>query len=311
MNNSRTNGIISRIWLIPLVIVIVVVPLVLSVHLFYNGMEGFSWFGEERESLDLALYYKALLIKTCGAIAMVLIIGLYVKNKPSFIDDKKSYGPILSVLLFSILSILSSALASHSWEASFGGYARFEGCYVVLSYVVFFYFTFGYARSIELIKFLLDALMVGAALLSLLGVVEVFSGMRLIEMEWFKPFLYLVEPVDIKITSSLNMISSTLENSNYVGSYVPLVLPYCLLLLIRGEKLWRRIMAGITFELMGIYLYASGSETGLIAVAAGLFVLLFFFVFGNEQNNQMAGRRSRRCSCYSDSFHSIFKRNHR
>ena len=275
---DKDSCVVSRVWFLPIVIIIAVVPLVLMVHMYYSGLDGFAWFGNEHESLDCALYYKALLIELCGAVVSVLVIGLYVKRKPSFLHDRNSLAPIFLVILFTVLSILSSVLAFNTWDASFGGYGRFEGCYVILSYVVFFYMVFGYARSIEIIRFLLDALMIGAVILSLLGVIELFSGVRLLEMDWFKPFLFFVESRDINLHSTSFMVSSTLENSNYVGSYVPLVLPYCIYIVLREKRLWRRILAGIAFELLGIFLVGSESDTGLIAIAAGIIVGVFFLL---------------------------------
>ena len=78
------------------------------------------------------------------------------------------------------------------------------------------------------------------------------------------------------VNDTAGVVSSTLENPNYVGSYVVLVLPYCGHLLLRGGRLWRRILAGVTLDLLGIFLYGSESDTDMVAFAAGVCVMLFF-----------------------------------
>ena len=278
MNEKAEPNNTPRRILIPLVIVIAVVPLIIMVHEYSSGLDSYPWFGNEKKSFDIYFYYKALLLKTCGAISVVIAVGQYIKNKPVFLQEKKSLAPIVALVFFTIPTILSSSLSSHPWEASFGGYGRFEGCYVILSYVIFFYIAFGYARSLKLIRFILDSIVIGSSLLSLLGVIEAL-GVNIYNWSWLQSFMSLLESNARSFeTTDINIVSSTLDNPNYVGSYVVLVLPYCVYILLREKTIWRRIIAGIAIDLLGIFLFGSESDTGLFAVAFSV-VLTLFFVF--------------------------------
>ena len=278
VNKNTIN--IRKKWFFPIVVVIIIVPLVMMVHVFQNGIDGNPWFGSDRFSYDIYFYYKALVIKTCGAIVAAIVIGLYLDHKPSFLYEKRSYAPMIALLVYTLLTIISSALSYESWDASFGGIGRFEGCYVILSYVVFFYMTFGYARSIEFIQFLLDALLIGATIISLIGVLEAV-GVNIYKYDFLQSIIQMLETSGTSVrTISDNIVSGTLDNPNYVGSYVALVLPYSVYLFIKGKAIWRRILAAVSIDLLGIFLFGSQSDTGMFAVAIG-FVIALFFVFPN------------------------------
>lgn len=288
MRNNCNQKKISKIWFIPLVIVISVVPLIMMVHGYKNELTSHPWFGNVDMSYDLYLYYKSLLIKTCGAIVIVLVVGLYIKSKPSFIYEKRSAPIMVALFVFLSFTILSSLLSNHTWEASFGGFDRFEGCYVIISYVFFFYFVFGYARSIKLIQFLIDVLMVGAILLSIIGVIESF-GVNIYDWDWIQSLIFLLEPNDSLVaTFKTNSACSTLTNPNYVGSYVPLVLPYCIYNLFFVKGLVRKIASGVAVELLCIFLYGSESDTGLVSVAVGIFVALFLCFPNLKKKSKLA-----------------------
>lgn len=289
MKDKKIETHISKIWLFPLVIVAVFVPVVIMVHNYDSGLGQYAWFGSGvTEVCDVYLYYKSLLIIVCGAIALVFVVGLYIRNKPTYIYDKRNIIPITFSIIFILLTIISSLFATSTWDASFGGIDRFEGCYVILSYVVFFYFAFGYARSIDILKLLLDAIMVGASIVGLIGTLEAL-GINIYKWDWVQSLLFFIEDDNSLITfTESGLVSSTLENPNYAGSYVALVLPYCFYLLLKGEKIWRRVVAGITIEFLGIYLYGSYSDTGIIAIIFGVCVCVFFLFPNLNRKSKIA-----------------------
>ena len=258
------------------------------VHGYRSGLGKYPWFGNEKETFDIFLYYKALALETSGAVIAVIVVGLYFRSKPSFLYEKRSYPPMLSLLVFSVLSILSSALASNARDASFGGYDRFEGCYVILSYVIIFFMAFGYARSIKLIQFLLDALLIGVLCVSLLGTFDAI-GIEYYDWSIFDHILLLIEPYEnLKVVDSgAGIVSSTLGNPNYVGSYAALVLPYCIYMFFHGDRLWRRILSAFSFLLLCIFFVGSESATGVIAVIVSSFVAIIFIFPSMDKRAKM------------------------
>lgn len=271
--NSRFK--ITKPWCIPLIIIVSLVPMITQVHGFESELANYSWFGREVMNYDMFLYYKSLLIIVCGASAAVIIVGLSVKYKKSLVDDKRNIAPIFAILIFSIFSILSSTLANVPSDATYGGLGRFEGCYVILSYVIFFYMVFGYLRSLDAVQFILGGLVVGSVALGLIGTI-LAVGCDIYKLDWVKWITNIIEPYGVsrEDKGSYYYISGTFENPNYVGSYVAMVLPYCVYILFRGKKIWMRVFAAISIDLLGIFLYGSQSDTGMIALGVSVFVTI-------------------------------------
>ena len=138
---------------------------------------------------------------------------------------------------------------------------------------------FGYARTTELIRFLLDALLIGATIIGLLGTFQAM-GIDWIQSDWAKPLITAeyarqndMTNFSIKLNFGEGVSYVTLYNPNYVGSYISLAFPYMLYLIVKGEKIWRRILAALTSVMLIVTLLASGSLTGVFGIAAGAFIL--------------------------------------
>ncbi|MCR4605305.1 MAG: O-antigen ligase family protein, partial [Eubacterium sp.] len=270
MTNSEDIK-ISRMWIAPLIIMIAVVPLITIIHVYDCGLEANSWFSSGGKLYDFFLYYKAFAIRAMGIFALFFMIYLMAFYDRSFIN-KRAILPLISIGLFGVFSLISAIFSKHTYEAFFGGYEQFEGWLVIFAYITCFLLTFGFIRTVKLIRFLLDVLMIGAAIVGILGFFQAI-GIDWIQSGWAK---YLLTPeiadqtdiskFNIKLNFGKGMSYVTFYNPNYVGSYVALVLPYCVYIIISGEKIWRKITASVTSVLLIITLIASKSLTGVLGV---------------------------------------------
>ena len=275
---------LSKWWLLPLVLAIVVIPLITVIHIYDCGLEENPWFSIGGRLNDFFLYYKAFFLRLIGVVVLFSLAFLVPFGDNLFLKEKKTIAPTVAIGVFGLVSLLSAILSAHKMDAFFGGYEQFEGWFVLLTYVVCFYMAFGFVRTKELIRFLLDALLIGATVIGVLGTFQAM-GLDWIQSEWAKPILApeLAGQMDLKdLNISLNfgkgMSYVTLYNPNYVGSYVALVLPYCGYLILRGEKLWRRSLAAVCSILLIVTLLASRSLTGILGLMIGGMLLMILLI---------------------------------
>ena len=270
---------LSRMWLIPLVVAIVIVPLITVIHAYDCGLEKNPWFSVGGKLYDFFLYYKAFFLRLIGVLVLFSLAYLLPFGDNRFLKEKKTIAPTIAIGIFGLVSLLSAILADHKNDAFFGGYEQFEGWFILLTYIVCFYMAFGFIRTKKLIVFLLDVLLIGATIVGILGAFQAI-GIDWIQSDWAKTILTPelagvmdLSKFNIKLNFGPGMSYVTLYNPNYVGSYVALVLPYCLYVIFRGEKLWRRIPAFICSALLIVTLLASRSETGILGLMVGAIVI--------------------------------------
>lgn len=269
---------LSRAWLIPLVIAVAVVPLIVVAHYFRTDLAKEPWFSTGADVYDSYLFYKSVAIQILGGTILVLLAFMIPKSDRSFLKEKRSIPPFVAMGVFAVMTIISSILSKHKSDAFLGGFEQFEGCLVLLSYVACFFMAFGFVKTIELARFILDALLIGSFIIGVLGTFQAF-GFNWINTGLGKAIQLLelnnrsdLAGQDFQITSSMDASYVTLYNPNYVGSYVALTLPYSAFLIIKGKGVWRRVLAAATSVMLLITLNSAGSAAGYVGLAAGLLV---------------------------------------
>lgn len=271
-------------WLIPLILVIAVIPLITIIHVYVCGLETNPWFSIGGKLYDFFLYYKSFFLRLVGVIILFSLCYLLPFGQNAFLKEKKTIAPTIAIGVFGLLSLLSAIVSKHSTVAFFGGYEQFEGWFVVLTYILCFYIAFGFIRTKELLKFILDVILVGSIIVGILGTFQAF-GIDWIQSDWAKPILTqeLLGQMDlsnfhVKLNFDVGMSYVTLYNPNYVGTYAAIIIPYCAYLIIRGEKLVRRLLAAASVGLMLVTLLASRSRTGIVGIAVGIILLTILII---------------------------------
>ena len=267
---------------IPIAIILVVIPLITIIHNFDCGLENYEWFSLDGSISDFFLYYKSFFLRIVGAIILVILALIVPFYDHSFLNEKRNVPPVIAMGIFGLMTLVSSILAEHKEDAFWGGVEEFEGCFILLTYVVAFYMAFGYVKTLKVIKFLLDAMMIGGFLIGLLGTLQSL-GIDWLTTDFAKSILTLeikdqidMEKFEIGSIFSDNTAYATLYNPNYVGSYVAIVFPYTAYLMFFGDRIWRKILAFIASAMLIVTLYFSHSLTGMLAVIVGIamFVVL-------------------------------------
>lgn len=275
---------------IPIAIILVVIPLITIIHNFDCGLENFEWFSKDGSISDFFLYYKSFFLRIVGAIILVILALIVPFYDHDFLKEKRNIPPVVAMGVFGLMTTVSSFLSEHIEDAFLGGVEEFEGCFIVLTYVVAFYLAFGYVKTMKVVKFLLDAMLIGGFFIGLLGTLQSL-GIDWMTTDFAKSLLTMeikdsVDMSTFQIGSIFNdnTAYATLYNPNYVGSYVTIVFPYTAYLTFFGDRIWRKILGIVTSGMLLVTLYFSHSLTGILSVIVGIGMLTILIIplFGKK-----------------------------
>lgn len=260
-------------FLIPLAMVGAFVPTVVYLQII-DLPEHIARFWTSAQVWDFFSYHKArwLFIFT-GLSALALVLGLLQQTVKLFWD--KIYIPMG---LFTLFTILSAIFADPLYrEIALRGFPdRMEGTYVWISYLLVMFMAIVMVRREQHIKLLTTSLLISGSLLSIIGIFQYF-GMDIFRSEFGRNFIvpsfYEGIADELNFTFGAKTIYSTLYNTNYVGSYMAMLLLLSLGLYLYSNKKNATIMYAVTSVLLFSNLIGSNSRAGLVGFLVGLTIL--------------------------------------
>lgn len=196
------------------------------------------------------------LVKVCLlyiAVILAAVVFLFTAR------DKNKLPEILHLLIpYAALVMLSMIFSKHRVSAFFGVVDQYEGGLTQLLYLCILFFTCCMIRKTSYMVIIIKAALAGSFIISVIGMLQ-FTGI----LEIDPPFA----------------VSSTIGNSNYVGTYGVLVLPLSVMMVLleknRGKKLLYLLVSyGSVFFLLSGSLSRAG-YIGAIALVPLTFVLLW------------------------------------
>lgn len=269
--HSKEN---KNIKLMPVYIVSAVVPLIVYMkRIKLEGILYTTWKGYE-EYGDFFSYYKAVGIMVIALVSVLLIINR-VKKYPI---EMRRYTDFIPAAIYMLCIIISTFLSEYFQVALYGYNERYEGGLVLISYLVICFYTAYFIESEEEIKRVVVFLGISCSIIGLIGLFQYF-GMDLFQTEVgikliFPPKYYQYAD-NLKFSFNGNIISSTLYNPNYVGSYSAMLLFISIGTYYTAKKIWVRIVVGLFFCGSAFVLWVgSMSRAGLLGGSVGSFIFL-------------------------------------
>ena len=279
-NRSRNKKIFEKneymkalMRMLPIFIMVGVVPLLMRLMSYENGLTAYSWFGIEEISYEVFLIPKATVLTI-----IMFIMALNVGRRWWKEKRKLPYCRIMFPLfLYGLLVILSSCFSVNHAFSFAGSYEQFESVWVLLCYVIAVYYVYLYAQTEEELLVISDAIGVGTTVVGVIGTLQGI-GYDIIGTPFVQALITSKEFRDAGGELQLNFgdghAYATMYNPNYLGVFGSLVLPYLATMILLGKRMWRRIWHGAAFVLMAIAMLSSRSRAGLLAVIAALVVAL-------------------------------------
>lgn len=263
--------------LLPLQLILAVLPLVLYLQIGSSGYSDYAWSSSNDTYLDIFLHGKMVVFLVLAAVALGLTVYKLIKmDKQERKQSLKRFIPLFVYLGLVILSTICSQNISYSL---FGSMDAKEPVTVLTGYVVVVLYAYLVIESMDDMKQLIGAAMVGSVCMASLGVLQAVGKDPLL-MEGVQRLFAGNEFIDtygtLQLTFPVGMAYGTLFNPNYVGTYVVMYAPLSLLGLVMYKPVWKKVVCGAVFLGLLVMLFASQSRTGLISVIAVAIVLLVF-----------------------------------
>lgn len=214
---------------------------------------------------DFFNYYKVqwLIIFT---VFSTVFFSFYLYTKKIILKLNIGFIPLF-VYLF--LVFLSSSMSKYHDIAFMGFIDRYEGFWVILCYVIICFISAHLISNEKDIKVLFGSLMICAAILSTLGISQLFN-FDFLQTDFMKQLILPQKYVDSGTTLNFKFpsryIYSTLFNPNYVGSFCAMTLPITIVTLLFSRKTYLKIFSAILSGLVLINLIGSRSSAGIVSV---------------------------------------------
>ena len=251
------------ITLAPIALVLAFLPLVVGRINSKTYTENEPWLPANAVESDFFLYGKLFVLFFCCLFMIVILARMRFWRQ---IHEMPKY--LLLPILYGGFAIASSQHANHPFLSVRGMTGNMQGLFVILSYLVVFFYSFFWVKKTENISILIK----------LLGVSIGIFGFDLLSMGFVKEFL------GGRKARVSHFIYLTLYHWNYVGSYVSLLLPVTVAMIVyfhEAGKKRERTFWFVLFYLLIFCLFGSQSRTGTLAV------LVSFCIGGVKYRNKV------------------------
>ncbi len=266
----------NRLYILPLVLIMSILPLIMYLHEYNSGLSGFSWYPSNDELLDIFLYYKQVFFITICSIMLLLMFW------KGFIEKKKmKFLPIfIPLFLYGLLAFLSTLFSDYPYLGFRGIAEHFESIFVILGYCLVVYYAYLFVETEDDIKFILKYFLIGILIMMILGVLQATGNdffATAIGKKLYLPKKYWNYLDAFTSAFGLKRVYMTLYNPNYVGVYVSLIIPFLFGLLLTEKKLKTILIYLVTILGLIVCLAGSESKAGFISLFIALLITLIFY----------------------------------
>jgi hypothetical protein len=231
------------------------------------------WNGSSMVS-DIFSFYKMIFLLACST---TLLIGMVLNIK--YIKKEKQNKYILILGLYSILTILSTIFSSNRGIAFYGFVDRFEGMLTILSYMLLSISCIVFIAQKWEIGIIYKALTISAAIIGLISVFQ-HLGYDIFRTELVKGFIIPSEFSDLSniiFNFNTHAVYGTLQNPNYVGSYMAMLLPISIVFYMNSSSKTQLVTYGLLSCVVFLSLLGSLSRTGIAGALVSIGLLGIFY----------------------------------
>ncbi len=283
---AKREGTATLIYMMPIILALALVPLLVGPYLDrIDPATAKYWVTSEYVSF----YDHHSALAVIGILIFMIAVAFFNLKREYLPRDKMS-KIIISLLLFTmLLTAFSSIFALSKDLALWGAPDRYEGLWVQLTYFLITIYILVFLKNTDLKAHINKAILFLSAIISILGISQM-QGNNLLFKEPLNSFINIFSNANVKVAQGLNdpsqMMSITFGNSNYVGSYVALVLPL-LIAMVCDKKNNKTIktLAALLSIITIIILFSSRSQAGLVGLAAA-FILFVIVNIGLLKRNK-------------------------
>lgn len=267
---------------IPVICCLVILPLVVRFTVIDSGMNEYSWFPTQAMMSDIFTYYKYIVLLLIGLTCFLILAISYM------VGYKTSKDPYLDILFgcYALCVILSSIQSVHK-GVTLGGYIKhYESVFVIFTYLILSIYIYRIIQ-VQHYKTIIKSYLIGLSLISIIGLGQLFGqdiflssiGKKLImSSDDYKRY------GDFFISAvKTGAISLTLSNPNSAAVYLVMGILFVLVFFLLSNIVQVRILMGGLACILSLLLYRTYTRTGLLALFAGILILIIFPVKRKER----------------------------
>lgn len=266
------------ICILPVALWFVVIPLIVKVKFYENPLSGYAWYSSESMLADFFLYYKSLFVTVTGVLMLALLcwqISKMRRKDTLFDSDTRIFLP---VIVYLVLAVLSSLFSDYGYFCTHGMPDQFETIWNLTAYVVAAFYCYYIVVYQNLDKPILLMAFLGAALVSLICVLQFFKIDIYRIIYAGKGYTFTFQP---------GQVYGPFYNINYVGFYTLLFFPLFLMLCIFCKDLRVRVAAGVLAVALIISMIGAQSSSAWIAMAGVFVFAVFFFLLKHVKEKKL------------------------
>lgn len=262
-------------WMVPLVIIVAIIPLIMRGHMVVLSEEQ-QRFWSQIYYLDFFSYYKAWWFIITSYTGALILLYLWWSQKV-VVDDLKQFWPLGIYAFFVLGSYLFSSPKSIS---TFGYFGVNQGVFVLIGYVISVIISYYLIQSKTHIRILVGSLIFVGLGVTLIGLTQ-YTGNDIFATDFGQNLILPDHLKDLSghlhIRFGQSRIYATMYNTNFVGSFAALMIPFSFALILGAKKFYTMTLALIFFAMMVFVGFGSNSRAGIIGLSASFFMIIVMF----------------------------------
>ncbi|MFW6298107.1 MAG: O-antigen ligase family protein [Bacillota bacterium] len=261
--------------MVPIVLIVVIVPLIVRAHVMELS-EAQQTFWPEEVHVDFFSYFKSQWFTVLSFISFAFMLFLYWTQR-ILIENIRTFWPIGVYLVFVVLSYL---FADPRGIATTGYMGSYQGVFELIGYGLITVSVAYMVTSESHMKVLTGAFITIGVLVGLIGLSQ-YSGHDVFASDIGKQLILPESLSDLgesmEIRFGQNAIYATMYNTNFVGSFAALMIPFAFALFMRVRHIIYTPLLMVFFALMVFIAFGSNSRAGIVGISASFIVILIMF----------------------------------
>lgn len=269
----------QKLYLVPLFLWIVIIPLIVKVKFFENPLSNYPWYNSDEYLADFFLYYRAIAIIVIGLLMLLFMGWTLIQSKENTMYRADGVKIFIPITMYLALAILSSLFSEYGYFCTHGMPDQFETIWCLIAYVISLFYFFVVVSRYDAVK--------SVVLFSFIGTAIVGS---ICMLQLFKIDIYRL--IYAKDGYSFNFENGTVYgpfyNINYVGSYALLFIPLFVSIAIGYKDIKVKILSAIIAVMLLMSMIGAVSSTSEIsALAILLFAVLFLLIKNAKKRKKL------------------------
>lgn len=274
---SRQNPYKSAVAFMPIILMLAVVPLIVRAKIVLLD-ENTAKFWNGNYQIDLFSYTKTRIIMLLTV--WMLVNAFFFFSKKDFKKLKENKWIFYPVIVFVFSLIVSTILSEYKNIAIWGAPERYEGMVVHLCYIIMFLYTYMTLKTEEDFKYIKYSILFLASAMAFIGLMQAF-GKDILTMDFMRNLIVPKEYREMlsAVTTETNQVYLTLQNSNYVGTYTSMMIPFLSIIIFSKYESKLIKIYTLIIEICNILIMAkSNSRAGILAFILSIIILLFIYI---------------------------------